>query len=96
MEQIEKIFYDWTDDQTDSCELRTMYVKLEDELTKQIGKEKYSKFEDLIMDCILCERLEAFKGGFKQATSLWKLWLPVAVMIQFEDQIIDVSCLCPF
>lgn len=49
-----------------------MYVKLEDELTKQIGKEKYSKFEDLIMDCILCERLEAFKGGFKQATSLWK------------------------
>ena len=39
MEQIEKIFYDWTDDQTDSCELRAMYVKLEDELTKQIGKE---------------------------------------------------------
>ena len=62
MEQIEKIFYDWTDDQTDSCELRAMYVKLEDELTKQIGKEKYSKFEDLIMDCILCERLEAFKA----------------------------------
>lgn len=70
--RLKKIFYDWTDDQTDSCELRTMYVKLEDELTKQIGKEKYSKFEDLIMDCILCERLEAFKGGFKQATSLWK------------------------
>ena len=72
MEQIEKMFYDWTDDQTDSCELRAMYVKLEDELTKQIGKEKYSKFEDLIMDCILCERLEALKGGFRQATSLWK------------------------
>ena len=72
MEQIEKIFYDWANDKTDSRELKTMYGKLEDALIKQIGKEKYSKFEDLIMDCILCERLEAFKGGFKQATAIWK------------------------
>ena len=41
MEQIEKMYNDWTDDQTDSCELRAMYVKLEDELKKQSGKEKY-------------------------------------------------------
>lgn len=39
---------------------------------KREYKEKYSKFEDLIMDCILYERLDAFKGGFKQATAIWK------------------------
>lgn len=43
MEQIEKIFYDWANDQTDSRELKTMYGKLEDALTKQVGKEKIFK-----------------------------------------------------
>lgn len=66
------IFYDWADDQTDSCELRSMYRNLKDKLTEQIGREKYYEFEDLFMDCVICERLEAFKGGFKQATTIWK------------------------
>ena len=64
MEQIEKIFYDWANDQTDSRELKTMYGKLEDELTKQVGKEKYSKFEDLIMDCILYEKIGCIQRRF--------------------------------
>ena len=41
-------------------------------LQNRLVKKKYSKFEDLIMDCILYERLDAFKGGFKQATAIWK------------------------
>ena len=85
MEQIEKIFYDWANDQTDSRELKTMYGKLEDALTKQVGKEKYSKFEDLIMDCILYERLDAFKGGFKQATAIWKECLQAAEVVTWNQ-----------
>ena len=44
MEQIEKIFYDWANDQTDSRELKTMYGKLEDELTKQEAADALAAF----------------------------------------------------
>nr|DAM56930.1 MAG TPA: hypothetical protein [Caudoviricetes sp.] len=72
MRQIEKIFYDWSDDQVDSQELRALYNNAEDTITGLIGKEKYLKIEELFMDCILMERELAFEGGFRQATALWK------------------------
>lgn len=87
MEQIEKIFYDWANDQTDSRELKAMYGKLEDELTKRIGKEKYSKFEDLIMDCILCERLEAFKATKGQDAVQAKITEYEATIAQQQEEL---------
>ena len=72
MEQIEKMFYDWADDQKDSPKLKAMYEALEDDLTKQIGKKEYLRIEEMMMDCVLLERTAAFQGGFQQAIAIWK------------------------
>ena len=72
MKQIEKMFYDWSDDQVDSAEVKDLYNQLEEQLTEKLGKEKYLKIEETLMKCLLQERLESFCGGFKLATALWK------------------------
>lgn len=72
MGQIEKMFYDWSDDQVDSPELKVLYGELEEKIRKRIGKEEYYEIEEMIMECVLQERSKAFQGGFQQATALWK------------------------
>lgn len=72
MSLIENMYYDWSDDQTDSQELKIAYSKLADEITKLVGIKKHNELDTLIMECVCQERLAAFRGGFQQATSIWK------------------------
>ena len=72
MGQIEKLYYDWSDEQADTQELRNAYNKLDDEIKKLVGNNIHNELDDLIMECVCQERLSAFRGGFQQATAIWK------------------------
>lgn len=72
MSQIENMYYDWSDKTGDSEELTTAYRKLSDKLTELLGVSKFNEIDDMIMECVQIERLASFKGGFQQATAIWK------------------------
>lgn len=72
MSQIEKIYREWSEEQTDSEELTAIYRKIADELKEKLGFQKFNEIDELIMECVIAERIEAFKGGFQQTTAIWK------------------------
>lgn len=61
MSQIEKLYREWSEEQINS-----------EELTGKLSFQKFNEIDELIMDCVIAERIEAFKGGFQQATAIWK------------------------
>lgn len=72
MSQLENMYYDWSDKTGDSEELIIAYRKLSDKLTELLGVSKFNEIDDIIMECIRIERLASFRGGFQQATAIWK------------------------
>lgn len=72
MGKLEEMFRDWADDQEDSQEVKEAYEKMGDDLVKEIGMEKFNAIDDLFMRIVMMEKMAAFKGGFRQATALWK------------------------
>ena len=72
MGQLEGMFYAWADDQEDGPEVNEAYEKMKEPITKEVGEEKYYVFYDAIMQHVTAEKKAAFKGGFRQATVLWK------------------------
>ena len=72
MSQIEKLYREWSEEQTDNEELTAIYRKIADELKEKLGFQKFNEMDELIMDCVVAERIETFKGGFQQATAIWK------------------------
>ena len=72
MSQIEKMFYEWSDEQVDSEVIRNAYQRLENEVKTKLGFEVLNEIDELIMERVLQERLESFRGGFQLATALWK------------------------
>lgn len=72
MSRLEEMYYDWSENQMDSRELLTAYGKLSDKLKAVLKKEELNEIDEIIMNCVVMERLEAFRGGFKQATEIWK------------------------
>ena len=72
MSLIEEMFYAWSDGQEDCTELKTIYEKLANEISKLASVEKTNELDDLLMECVFLERLAAYKGGFQQATAIWK------------------------
>ena len=72
MSQIESMYYEWSDKTGDSEELTIAYKTLADKLTEMLGKSEFNKIDDMIMECVQIERLASFKGGFQQATAIWK------------------------
>ena len=72
MNQIEKIYIAWSEEQRDNEEIIVIYRKIADELEEKLGFQKFNEIDKLIMDCIAAERIKAFKGGFNQATAIWK------------------------
>lgn len=72
MSQIEKIYYDWSDEQVNTEELKNAYRKVSNTLIDLIGLEKFNEVDEMIMQCVLLERFASFKGGFQQATAIWK------------------------
>ena len=67
-----KMFYEWSDEQVDSEVIRNAYQRLENEVKTKLGFEVFNEIDELIMECVLQERLESFRGGFQLATALWK------------------------
>ena len=72
MGKIEDFYYDWAENQTDTDEIRRSYNKLDNILTNLLGKKKSNDIDGMIMECVLLEREQAFKGGFKEATAIWR------------------------
>ena len=72
MNQIEKIYIAWSEEQIDNEEIIVIYRKIADELEEKLGFQKFNEIDKLIMDCIAAERIKACKGGFNQATAIWK------------------------
>lgn len=72
MDLVEKIYYDWSDSQSSTAELNKAYKAVADALAELIGIQKFNEIDSLIMECVLMERLACFKGGFQQATAIWK------------------------
>ena len=72
MSQIEKIYREWSEEQIDSEELTAIYGKITEELREKLGFQKFNEIDKLIMNCVIAERIEAFKGGFQRATAIWK------------------------
>lgn len=72
MSQIEKMYYDWSDEQANTEELKNAYQKVADVLTKSIDPQKRNEVDDTIMQYVMLERFASFKGGFQQATAIWK------------------------
>ncbi len=72
MSQIEKMFYEWSDEQVDSEVIRDAYRRLENKVKTKLGFEAFNEIDELIMERVLQERLESFRGGFQLATTLWK------------------------
>lgn len=72
MSQIEKLYREWSEEQINSEELTAIYRRIEKELRGKLSFRKFNEIDELIMDCVIAERIEAFKGGFQQATAIWK------------------------
>ena len=72
MNQIEILYREWSEGHTDSKRVTEIYEKIADELKEKLGFQKFNEIDELIMDCVIAEKLEAFKGGFQQATAIWK------------------------
>lgn len=72
MSQIEKLYREWSEEQINSEELTAIYRRIEKELRGKLSFQKFNEIDELIMDCVITERIEAFKGGFQQATAIWK------------------------
>lgn len=72
MNQIEVLYREWSEDHADSESTTAIYRKIADELKEKLGFQKFNEIDELIMECVIAERLEAFKGGFQQATAIWK------------------------
>lgn len=72
MRRIEKIYYDWSEEQSDGEELCNKYHKLADTLEELLGVQRFNEIDKMIMECVQTERLAAFRGGFQQATEIWK------------------------
>ncbi|WP_419525736.1 hypothetical protein [Blautia sp.] len=72
MSQIEKIYYDWSDEQVYAEELKNAYRNISNTLIDLIGLEKFNEVDEMIMQCVSLERFASFKGGFQQATAIWK------------------------
>lgn len=72
MSQIEKLYREWSEEQINSEELTAIYRRIEKELRGKLSFQKFNEIDELIMDCVIAERIEVFKGGFQQATAIWK------------------------
>lgn len=64
MSQIEKLYREWSEEQINSEELTAIYRRIEKELRGKLSFQKFNEIDELIMDCVIAERIEAFKGGF--------------------------------
>lgn len=72
MNQIEVLYREWSEEHADSKEITAIYRKIADELKEKLGFQKFNEIDELIMKCVVAEQIEAFKGGFQQATAIWK------------------------
>ena len=69
---MERQLLQLAEEQIDNEEIIVIYRKIADELEEKLGFQKFNEIDKLIMDCIAAERIKAFKGGFNQATAIWK------------------------
>lgn len=72
MNKIEQMYQQWSDGQEDSAELTAAYNNLSEKLSDLIGFYAFNEINCTIMECVVLERIAAFKGGFQQATEIWK------------------------
>lgn len=48
MSEIEKIYREWSEEQTDSEELTAIYRKIADELKEKLGFQKFNEIDGVV------------------------------------------------
>lgn len=72
MSKLDELYIMWSEENGDSADLKKAYNDLSERMEKIVGADLYNELDNLIMECVILERMEAFKGGFHQATAIWK------------------------
>ena len=72
MSKIKEMYEQWSAEQEDSAELAAAYANFSEKLSDLIGFSDFNEIDCMLMECIFLERIAAFKGGFQQATEIWK------------------------
>ena len=72
MSQIEELYCAWVENIRNPRELDIAYKNVLYMLSQMVGKEKAYQIDEMYMNCVNMEQMQAFKAGFQRATALWK------------------------